>query len=123
MPLASFVSGATQSHILINQNVVANFGGFADYDAHAMIDKKTPADGGAWVNFDSGEKAGELRDHARHQRYVGLIELMGEPMEQDRMEPGIAQENLENALGGRVFAKYSVDLFPDCAKHKKRPLM
>jgi hypothetical protein len=75
------------------------------------------------VNFNSGEEAGELRDYARQQRDVGLVEPVGEAMEQNRMEPGIAQENLEDAFGGRVFAKYCGDLFPNCAKHNERPLI
>jgi len=117
MPFASFVASTPQSHILINQNIVPNLGGLPYHDGHAVVDKKTAAYGGAWMNFDAGEEARELRDHARQQRDARLVEPMGDAMEQNSVEPRIAQEDLEDALSGRVFAKYGVDLFPDCAKH------
>jgi len=123
VPFASFVSGTPKGHILINQRIIAYLGGLTYNYAHAVVDKKAAADFRAWVDFNSGEEAGELRDHAWQQGYIGVVEPVGEAVEQDRVEPGIAQENLKDALGGRVFAKYGVDLFPDCAKHKKRPLM
>ena len=49
---------------------------------------------------------------------VGPIETMRHPMQQDRMKTGIAEENLQTAFRGRVFAKDSVELFPDGGKHK-----
>jgi hypothetical protein len=78
MPFAPFVSGPPQSHILVQQNVVPNLGRLTDHDAHPVIYKKSTANPRARVNFDSGEEAGELRDYARHQRDVGLVESMGE---------------------------------------------
>jgi hypothetical protein len=37
------------------------------------------------------------------------------------MEAGVTEEDLENALGGRVFPEDGLDLFPDRAKHDGAP--
>ena len=51
---------STQSDPLINGHVVMNFCSFADDHAHAVIYEYTPADGGARVNFNAGEKTPQL---------------------------------------------------------------
>ena len=60
MPLAFLAARTAQRHVLVQQHVIADFGGFADHHTHAMVDKKTPANGGAGMDFDAGHKTGEL---------------------------------------------------------------
>ena len=121
MAFASLVSGSAQSHVLINQNVVANLGGLSDHDAHAVVDEKPAADRRAGMDLNAGEKARYLRNHSRQQRYIRVVEPVRETMQQDRVKSRIAKENLEDALGGRVFAKDGVDLFPDDCQTYARP--
>jgi hypothetical protein len=51
---AAYVASAAEGHALVKQNIVADFGGFADDDAEPMIDEKALADFGARVDFDAG---------------------------------------------------------------------
>lgn len=41
---------------MIKHHAVANFGGFADYYTHAMVDEKPPTNLGTWVNLNTGKK-------------------------------------------------------------------
>src|ERR1022692_1385051 len=56
--LALLVARSAEGYALINENVVADLGGFAYHHAHAVIDEETPPDLRARMNFDAGEKAG-----------------------------------------------------------------
>src|SRR5262245_41065064 len=63
--LPGVLASAAKGDSLIENHVVADFRGFADDDAHAVVDKKSAADARSGMNFDSGEAAGKLADHAR----------------------------------------------------------
>src|SRR5580692_7813994 len=65
MTFAGFFAGSSEGHVLIHEDVVSDFAGFADDDAHAVIDEEAAADGGSGVNFNAGHGAGELADDAR----------------------------------------------------------
>ena len=56
--------GAAQRHALVDGAVVADLGGLADDHAHAVVDEHAPADGGAGMDLDAGEKARQVRDEA-----------------------------------------------------------
>src|SRR5579862_6286248 len=71
---SALVTGSAQRYVLVDQDIVADLGGFADDDAHAVIDKETATDDGTGVDFDAGEKTGNLRDHARQQRHFRQVE-------------------------------------------------
>lgn len=53
-----------QSHAVIEHDAVANFGGFADDDAHPVVDEKPASNRRAGVDLDSCHKPGELREYA-----------------------------------------------------------
>ena len=45
-------AGAAQRHALIQQHIVADFGGFADHHAHAVIDEEAAADAApGWISM------------------------------------------------------------------------
>ena len=84
-----------------------------------MIDEKATPDGRSRMNFDSREEAADLGDNARQQRNAHLVQPMGEPMRQNRVKPGIAEEDFQHALGGWIFMKNRIDLFPDRLEHRR----
>src|SRR5580704_12255866 len=55
----------TQRDAMIERNVLADGGGFADDHAGAMIDEEGFADGGAGMDVDSGTAVGDFRHDAR----------------------------------------------------------
>ena len=83
MALALLAARAAQRDALVQQHVVADFGGLADHHAHAVIDEEAAADGGAGVDFDAGEKAADLRNHARQQRHVPAVQPVRQAVRQD----------------------------------------
>src|ERR1019366_1000822 len=73
MALAVFITRASQRYPLVEKHIVADFGGFADHHAHAVVDEKTAADGRARMYFNARQKSGYLRDETRQKRNVRLV--------------------------------------------------
>jgi len=117
--LALLVSRSAQRHVLVKQYIVPDFRGFADDDAHTVVDKEPTPDLRARVYLDAGQESGELRDDTREERDTGVVELMGEAMEQNGMETRITKEDLQGAFGRWIFPKDGIYLFPDRFEHKR----
>src|SRR5579871_2052224 len=61
MAFAVFFAGAAMRDSLLEGNVVADDRCFSDHDAHTVIDKETASEFCAGMDFNSSEKAGDLR--------------------------------------------------------------
>src|SRR5579862_8749468 len=94
--LALLVAGSAERDAQVNENVVANLSGLADYHAHAVVDEETAADPGSRMDFDAGQKAGNLGDETRQNRDVGFIQAMREAVHQNRVKSGVAEDDLED---------------------------
>src|SRR5579871_2678528 len=57
---AFFLARSAQRHALVHKHVLADFGGFADHHAHAVVDKTSPANGRPGMNFDACKRPDEL---------------------------------------------------------------
>lgn len=117
MALAGFLAGAAESDTLVDEHVVTHFSGFSDDDAHAVIDEKASADGGSGVNLDASKPAGGLRNKPRNQGNAGLVERVGDAMEEDGVQTRVTEQNFDHTFRGRVLPEDGVDLFPDCTEH------
>jgi hypothetical protein len=116
--LSLFVPGSTECYALIQENVVANLSGFPDYYARAVVDEEPPPDGSARMNLDARQKPAELRNNPRQQRHFPLVQPVGDPVQQDSVQTGVAEDNLERALSGRIPLEYGIDLLFYRAKHR-----
>jgi len=103
--------------VLVQQNVIADLGSLANHHTHAVIDEATRSNGGARVNFNARCKAGELRQDTCRQRKSCAVHLVPQPVQQNGMKTGIAEENFDGALRGRIAAENRVDLLPDGSEH------
>ena len=117
MPLALFLARPAQRDALIHQNIISDFSGFTDHDAHAVIDKAPPPDLRAGVNLNSRERAIELREHACQKSKSRAVHSMAQPVQQDGVKPGVAEKNLDRTLGGWIPPKDRIDLFPNGLEH------
>ena len=63
-----------QGYPVVEQNVIADNCGFADHDAHAMVDDQTATDLGSWVNLDAREHASVVCPNAGESLEVKLPE-------------------------------------------------
>ena len=61
--LRAFPDAGAQRDALVDRAVVADLGGLADDDTHAVIDEEAATNGGARVNLNPSPETGDLRAH------------------------------------------------------------
>jgi hypothetical protein len=113
---AAPVTGAAQRYALVEQHIITDFRRLADHNPQTVINEETTADPGAGMDLDSGHKARELRNHAGGYVSSPPVEPMSSAMKENSVQPRIAEQNLETALGGRVFPFDRADLLAQ--RHK-----
>ena len=117
MALAGLLAGSAEGDALIHENVVPDFGGLADNDAHAVVDEEAAADGGSGMDFNAGHGAGELRDDASEGEPASAVDAMGDAVDEDGVESGVAEEDFKHAAGGGVALEDGMDLLPEVREH------
>src|SRR6478672_2090034 len=79
MTLNRLCGGTAERHPLIDCDVIADFAGFTDDDAHAVIDKTAPADFRAGMNFNSGQEPSNVAHETRQGGQLALPEPVRDP--------------------------------------------
>jgi hypothetical protein len=69
------------------------------------------------MDFDACHRANELRENAGGKREASAMQLVTQPMQQDGMESGIAEEDFDSTLRGGIATEDGIDLFPEGAEH------
>jgi hypothetical protein len=69
------------------------------------------------MDFDTRCRADELRENARSERKTRAVQLVAQPMQQNGMEAGIAEEDFDGALRSGIATEDGIDLFPEGAEH------
>jgi hypothetical protein len=82
-----------------------------------MVDEEAPPDGRAGMNFDAGQKAAELRDQARKQGHIPLIQEMREPVQENGMKTRIAEQHFGHTFGGGIALEDRLYLLSDLSEH------
>src|SRR5450759_8909 len=113
VPLAFLFSCASQRYALEQSDVVSDLGRLADHDAHAMVDEEPLTDGRALVYLDAGYHSGEHRYRAREAGNVSQVQVVGDPMGPDGMEPRVGRDDLERAGGRGVAVLHGLDVQPE----------
>ena len=65
---------------------------------------------GAGMDVDAGLGVGVLGHHPRDQRHAEQQQLVGEAIDRDRLEAGVAEDDLVMALRGRVALEGGLDV-------------
>jgi hypothetical protein len=65
------------------------------------------------MNIDAGIEAGDLGEHARGEAQFCTPESVGDAMNPDSPEAGIAEEDFETGARGRVALQHGVDVIAD----------
>ena len=115
--LAGILAGAAQRDTLIQRAAVAYLGGFADDDAGAVIDKDAVSQRGAGVDLDAGEKAGELADEPCKEKAAVPVQPVRRPVPEQRMYPGVNQQDLDAGTGSGVTLAHRRNIFPNACEH------
>ena len=111
MPFLLFQRSAAQDNTLIEEDVISDFSCFADYHTHSVVDKKAPANRGARVDFNAGEKSVKVGDAASEGTGTGAPEEMGGAVQPDGVEARVAEQNFNDVAGGRVPAENTLNIF------------
>ncbi len=89
-----------------------------------MVNEEPSADSRAGVNLDACEQSAGLGNDPRYQRQAEAMQPVGETVQQDSVKPRVTENDLKDALGGRVLTKDRLNLFPNnrdhCALHYRR---
>src|SRR5438477_4190419 len=110
---------AAQRDAVIERAVVADLGGFANDDAHAVIDEHPPADDCARMDLDPGEPPAPMREPAGKPPLAPVPERMGDPAMPDQcVQPRVAGEHLPPGPSGRVAVEDDRDVFAKSAEHE-----
>ena len=121
MTLTFVPAGTAKGHTLIEGDVVADFGGLTDDDAHAVINKEAPTDLRARMNFDASHPTTEVRHHARQPLPATAPQRVRYAMQPDCMQSRIASDNLKGITRRRVAMKYALDILLHALKHLPSP--
>lgn len=111
MSLSPFEARAAERDALIQQHVIADLGRLTDDDAHPVIDDNSPADPGARMYLDAGQPAPGVRYETGEKIQAPAIERVSQPVNPDRVQTRIADDDLGNASGGRVALSDRQDVF------------
>jgi hypothetical protein len=84
----------TQGDALVNANVLSNDAGLSDDDSGAVVDEEAFADLCSGVHVDSCLCVRMLGDHAREERHLELMELVGEALAGDGDDTGVTKDGL-----------------------------
>jgi hypothetical protein len=110
---AATFSGTTQRHLLIEHDIVANDGGFADDDAETMIDEESAANLGGRVDFNASKKACPVGKQAGERRKAVAPQAMIQAVHPDSVEARVAEHDLDWAACGGIPLQDNLNIFLD----------
>ena len=111
MALAFVLAGAAEGDALVEGDVVAYDGSFADDRPGAVIDEEAAAEFGTGMDFDSGEQARDLREPAGEESQIMTPQPVREMVRPDGVKAGIAEKNFRVGARGRVGLEDGGDIF------------
>jgi len=97
-----------KSYALIYADIVSNDACFADDDTRPMIHKQSPSEGCAGMDVNSGGAMGVFADHAWDYGHVEGVQLMGDPVTDQREQAGVTEDHFVGADTGRITQKGGV---------------
>src|SRR5215469_15911400 len=108
--LALFLAGAAECYALVERNVIADDGGFADDDGGAVVDEKAMTDLCAGVNLDQGKPARHLRGKSGEEAEALVPEPVIDAVEPQGVQAGIAEQHFEVGSSGRIPLENGADV-------------
>lgn len=115
--LALFFTGTAERNALINQDVIPDLGRFSDHHAIAVIDEQAPPYPSPGMNFDARQKTCKLGDQPGDNRKPRSIQPVGDPVHQNSVQTGVAEQDFKDILSRRIFLEDGIDLLPQFPPH------
>jgi len=82
-----------------------------------VINENPFADAGTGMDFDAGEEPCPMGDDPGNNGELGFVKQMGEAMEPEGMETGIAEEDFYRISGCGVPIENNAKVCEECIKH------
>ena len=117
MAFALVLARAAQGDPLVDRAAVADLGGLADNDPHAVVDQDSLADLRAGVYLDAGQKPGKLAEKARRQIGLVLIEPVRGAVHHDGVQTARKQQHLKAVARRRIAFPDGPDILFNRVKH------
>src|SRR5262245_62473030 len=118
MALALVPRRPAQRNPRVERAIVMDLRGFADDDAHAVVDEHPPANRGPRVDLDAGPKPAPVRNPPGQPAESPAPEpVRDRPMPDERVQPGIASEDFPPALRRRVPLEHDGNVFTQTLEH------
>ena len=109
--------GAAERDALVDGAVVADFRGFADHHAEAVVDEDAAADGGAGVDFDAGDDTRQVGNEAAQPfQAVGPAPVCP-AVHDDRLQAGVTGQHLPAIASCGVALDDAADVVTEVVKH------
>src|SRR5210317_2392456 len=108
---------ATESHPVVNGDIVANFSRFTNDHTHTMIDEKFLADLCAGMDLDAGKETPQMRCKPAKKIKFVCPEPVCDAIKPHRMQSGVTEENLHYTACGRVPVENRINIFSNFVKH------
>ena len=102
---------------MVKRDIVTDDSGFTDHHAHAMVDEKPAADGGARMNLDTGQHARQMCREAAQPAKAVPPEPMGDTMQDQGVNARIAGQNLPERAYCRIAVKDRTNILTQIPEH------
>src|SRR5258706_4287721 len=111
MALAFIPRCAAERDAVVNSAVVADFSGFADHNANAMIDEKAAPDLRSGMDLNTGKEAAEMRCQAREPPQPCTPQIVRKAVHQQCMKTRVAGDDFPSVARCRIALEYNRYLF------------
>ncbi len=105
---------------MIEGAVIADLGGLADHDAHAVVNEQTAADRGARMDLDPRRHPSDMRDKAARKIPATHPQPMRHAVEEQCLEAGITQHDFKARPGRGIARKRCVNLVAQVFEKHRR---
>src|SRR5699024_894781 len=106
-----------EGHTVVQHHVVTDFGGFADYYAHPVIDEETSTDLCPRMDFDTRQGAVELRwETCWSLELLCIPHFVCQTVHPNRMKARITGDDLKCAACGRVTVFGGLNVLAEAAE-------
>jgi hypothetical protein len=87
---------------VIDVNIVADYGGFSDYDTHAVVDEESTTDCGTWMYLNTGPESGDVRKNPGKRAKTQLPKPVVDTKLPDSVKTWRSHKHLKASVGCRV---------------------
>jgi hypothetical protein len=96
---------------MIQGTVITDFSRFSDNYAHAVVDKKTPANNRTGMYLDPCQPSRQMRKQSCQPLKTEIPQIMIKPMQDNGMHPGVTGQHFPGVSGCRVSLEHAIYIF------------